>query len=88
MTVYDLARCLPAIPNLRVLCRALAALDVVLGSDRDDRRHFYDTAWAPGEDLTSMGDGSVIEYSITFTAAGAHLRGFDHESTMSSGTAW
>lgn len=82
VTVYDVARCLPAIPELRALCRALAALDVVLSPD-DERYHLYDTAWAPGEELASMYDGAGNEYSVVFTAAGAYVRGFDHESPMS-----
>lgn len=84
MTVYDVARCLPAIPELRALCRALAALDVVLSPETDDDAyHLYDTAWAPGEELASMWDGAGNEYSVVFTAAGAYVRGFDHESPMS-----
>ncbi|WP_103352266.1 hypothetical protein [Amycolatopsis sp. CA-128772] len=83
MTVYDLARRLPAIPELRLLCRALATLDAVLDPGSEDRRHLYDHAWAPGEELASMRDGAGNEYSIVFTAAGAFVRGFDHESPMS-----
>ncbi|MCX2950286.1 hypothetical protein [Lentzea sp. NEAU-D7] len=83
MTAYDVARLLPAIPELRALCRALAVLDVVLDPDSDDRHHDFDTAWVPGEELASMDDGSGNEYSVTFTAAGAYVRGFDHESPMS-----
>lgn len=81
--MYDLARRLPAVAELRALCRALAALDVVLSPDDDDRYHLYDTAWAPGEELASMRDGAGNEYSVVFTAAGAYVRGFDHESPMS-----
>ncbi|WP_328615574.1 hypothetical protein OHS18_01255 [Amycolatopsis sp. NBC_00355] len=83
MTVYDLARRLPAVPDLRALCRALAALDVVLSPDSQDRYHLYDTAWAPGAELASKRDGAGNEYSVVFTAAGAYVRGFDHESPMS-----
>ncbi|WP_410566856.1 hypothetical protein [Amycolatopsis sp. cmx-4-61] len=83
MTVYDLARRLPAVPELRSLCRALAALDVVLDPGSQDRRHGYAPAWAPGEELASMRDGAGNEYSIVFTRAGAFVRGFDHESPMS-----
>lgn len=83
MTVYDVARRLPSIPDLRVLCRALATLDVVLSPDSEDRYHLYDAAWAPGEELASMRDGAGNEYSVVFTAAGAYVRGFDHESPMS-----
>jgi hypothetical protein len=83
VTVYDLARRLPAVPDLRALCRALAALDVVLNPGSEDRRHLYDTDWAPGEELASMRNGAGDEYSVVFTAAGAYVRGFDHESPMS-----
>jgi hypothetical protein len=83
VTVYDLARALPAIPDLRALCRGLAVVDVVLNPDSRDRYHLYDTGWAPGEELASMRDGAGNEYSVVFTAAGTYVRGFDHESPMS-----
>ncbi|MEU7477213.1 hypothetical protein AB0A63_14595 [Lentzea sp. NPDC042327] len=83
MTAYDVARLLPAIEELRALCRSLAVLDLVLNPDDDVRRHRFDASWAPGEELASMDDGSGNEYSVVFTAAGAYVRGFDHESPMS-----
>ena len=83
VTAYDVARGLPAIPDLRAHCRALAVLDVVLDPGSDDRHHLYDTAWAAGEELASLRDGSGNEYDVVFTAAGAYVRGFDHESPMS-----
>ncbi len=83
VTAHDVACRLPAIPELRLLCRALAALDVVLNPGDDYRYHRYGTAWAPGEELASMRDGAGNEYDIVFTAAGAYVRGFDHESPMS-----
>ncbi|WP_191305790.1 hypothetical protein [Lentzea cavernae] len=83
MTAYDVARRLPAIPELHALCRALGVLDVVLDPGSEDRYHLYDSAWAPGEQLASMRDGAGNEYSVVFTAAGAYVRGFDHESPMS-----
>ncbi|SER15904.1 hypothetical protein [Lentzea albida] len=76
-------RNLPGIPELRALCRAFAALDVLLDPDGVERHHSYSTTWAPGEELASMRDGSGNEYDIVFTAAGAYVRGFDHESPMS-----
>ncbi|MFD4640679.1 hypothetical protein ACFWN2_25410 [Lentzea sp. NPDC058436] len=83
MTAYDVAQRLPAIKELRALCRVLGALDVVLDPESEDRYHLHDLAWAPGQELASMRDGSGNEYSIVFTAAGAYVRGFDHESPMS-----
>ncbi|MDQ2587961.1 hypothetical protein [Saccharothrix yanglingensis] len=83
MTAYDIADKLPAIPELRDLCRVLAVLDAVLDPDNEDRHHSYDPAWAPGEELASQKDGGGNEYSIVFTASGAYVRGFDHESPIS-----
>jgi hypothetical protein len=83
VTAYDVAQRLPAIEELRALCRALAALDVVLDPGSEDRYHLFDPAWAPGQQLASRRDGAGNEYSIVFTAAGAYVRGFDHESPMS-----
>ncbi|MFD9702727.1 hypothetical protein [Lentzea sp. NPDC059081] len=83
MTAYDVARRLPSIPDMRALCRALAALDVVLDPDTEDRYHLYDPSWGPDQQLASMRDGSGNEYSVVFTTAGAYVRGFDHESPMS-----
>ncbi|MET9226857.1 hypothetical protein [Lentzea sp. NPDC003310] len=82
MTVYDVARRLPEIVELRALCRAVAALEIVLSPD-DDTYYRYTTAWASNEELASMRNGSGDEFDVVFTAAGAYIRGFDHESPMS-----
>ncbi|WP_405985363.1 hypothetical protein [Streptomyces sp. NBC_00872] len=54
MTAYDVARRLPAIDDLRNLCRSLAVLDAVLSPDREYRYRYYsfDSAWADGETAT------------------------------------
>ena len=83
MTVYDVARRLPAIAELRDLCRALAMLDAILSPDRVDRYYSMNAAWADGEETASMRNGSGDEYSIVFSTAGVYVRGFDHESPMS-----
>lgn len=83
VTVYDVARRLPAIGDLRNLCRSLAVLDAVLSPDWEYRYYSFNPAWAVGEEMASMRDGSGDEYSIVFSAVGAYVRGFDHESPMS-----
>ncbi|MFD7712971.1 hypothetical protein [Streptomyces sp. NPDC059786] len=83
MTVYDVARRLPAINELRDLCRSLAMLDAILSPDWESRYYYFGSAWADGEELASMRNGSGDEYSIVFSAAGACVRGFAHESEMS-----
>ncbi len=59
MTTYDLARRLPAIPELRPLCRALAVLDLPVSPNIQNRCHHYDTEWrAPGEQMASEQDSA------------------------------
>lgn len=83
MTVYDVARRLPAVADLRNLCRSLAMLDAILSPDWEDRYYSFNAGWADGEEMASMRNGSGSEYSIVFSAAGAYVRGFDHEAPMS-----
>lgn len=83
MTVLDLARRLPGIADLREHCRALAMLEAVVSPEWASRYYSFNSAWAPGQQTASMRDGSGSEWSIVFSAAGAYIRGFDHESPMS-----
>ncbi|MFI6694575.1 hypothetical protein ACIBLA_22995 [Streptomyces sp. NPDC050433] len=83
MTAYDVARRLPAIGDLRNLCRSLAVLDAILSPDWEYRYYSFNSGWAQGEEMASMRNGSGDEYSIVFSSAGAYVRGFDHESPMS-----
>ncbi|MFD4814922.1 hypothetical protein [Streptomyces sp. NPDC058418] len=83
MTVYDVARRLPAIGDLRNLCRSLAVLDMILSPDWEYRYYSFNSAWTDGNEMASMCNGSGDEYSIVFSAVGAYVRGFDHESPMS-----
>ncbi|MEV0281109.1 hypothetical protein AB0I22_32635 [Streptomyces sp. NPDC050610] len=83
MTVYDVARQLPSIADLRNLCRSLAMLDAILSPDWEGRYYSFNAGWSDGEETASMRNGSGNEYSIVFSAAGAYVRGFDHEAPMS-----
>ncbi|MFI6564124.1 hypothetical protein [Streptomyces sp. NPDC050534] len=83
MTVYDVARRLPTIAELRDLCRSLAMLDAILSPDWESRYYPFNATWAEGEEMASMRNGSGDEYSIVFSAAGVYVRGFGHESPMS-----
>ncbi|MDQ1289186.1 MAG: hypothetical protein QG622_2752 [Actinomycetota bacterium] len=64
---------------LRDRCRALAVLDLII--DGDDPTHIYTTAWGDDE-ATLMSNGSGDEWNIVFTADGAFIRVFTHESAM------
>ncbi|SEO21868.1 hypothetical protein [Actinacidiphila rubida] len=83
MTVHDVARVLPEIEVLREHCRSLAVLEAVLSPDWESRYCSFDDHWSEEESMASMRDGSGNEYAIVFSAAGAYVRGFDHESPMS-----
>jgi hypothetical protein len=83
MTAHDVARALPDVPVLWETCRSLAMLEAILCPDWEQRQYSFDSRWAPGEELASMRNGSGDSYSIVFSAAGAFIRGFDHESPMS-----
>lgn len=82
VTVYNVARQLPSIADLRNLCRSLAMLDAILSTDWEGRYYSFNAGWADSEEMASMRNGSGDEYSIVFSAAGAYVRGFDHEAPM------
>lgn len=77
------SRRLPEIATLRDRCRALAMIEAIVCPEWESRYYSFDTAWADGEQMASMSNGSGDEYSIVFTPAGVFIRGFDHESPMS-----
>lgn len=73
---------LPALADLRNLCRSLAMLDAILSPERESRYPSFDANGAVGEEMASTRDGSGDEYSIVFSAAGGYVRGFGHETAM------
>ncbi|MFG3715526.1 hypothetical protein [Micromonospora sp. NPDC047730] len=84
VTVHDVVRALPDIQVLRERCRALAMLDAIMSPEWELRYYSFDSRWAPDEQMASMRNGSGDVWSIVFSPAGAFIRGFDHESPMSS----
>ncbi len=54
-----------------------------MSPDWEYRYFSFDPAWGEGEQVVSMRNGSGDDWSITFTAAGIYVRGFDHESALS-----
>ncbi|MBQ1072842.1 hypothetical protein KBX06_06665 [Micromonospora sp. C31] len=80
MTVYDIAARLPPIDVLRDRCKALAVLECVV----DGGEPYYDYVRTWGADEAALMDnGSGDEWTVVFTADGAFIRVFDHESAMS-----
>jgi len=57
-------------------------LDAILCPEWEYRYHSFNARWAGGEAMASMRDGCGDGYFILFTAAGAIMKGFVHESEV------
>ncbi|GAB3836974.1 hypothetical protein GCM10029963_01410 [Micromonospora andamanensis] len=79
MTVYDIAAKLPSIDVLRDRCTALAVLECIVNSG--EPYYAYTRAWGDDE-AALMNNGSGDEWAVVFTADGAFIRVFAHESAM------
>jgi hypothetical protein len=74
---------LPDIDSLRKLSKSLAMLDAIISPEWESRYYSFNSKWSQGEEMASMRNASGDEYFLLFTAAGAILKGFAHESPMS-----
>ncbi|MFF9068269.1 hypothetical protein ACF09E_23255 [Streptomyces sp. NPDC014891] len=83
VTVYDVARALPGIEELRDHSRGLAMVEAVLCPEWESRYYSFDAHWSETEQLASMKNGSGDEYTIVLSPAGVFARAFAHESPMS-----
>lgn len=83
MTPQELAARLPDPTTLHRVSLAVAALDVVMSSDWEERYFAFDPTWDDGEEYASMANGSGDSYHIVFSDQGVVIRGFDHESDLS-----
>ncbi|MFG2904290.1 hypothetical protein ACGF13_04400 [Kitasatospora sp. NPDC048286] len=80
----DLLNRLPAIPDLRDRCRALAMLDAIICPDDWAARYYsFDSAWGEGEEMASMRDGEGSDWFMVFSPAGVYGRGFGHGAANS-----
>ncbi|MER5306813.1 hypothetical protein ABT034_03290 [Streptomyces sp. NPDC002773] len=77
MTVYDVARALPGIEELRDHCRGLAMVEAIVCPEWGDRYYSF------AKEVALMRDGQGDEYTIVFSPAGALVHGFAHEAPMS-----
>ena len=83
MTPQELVTHLPDPSSLHRVVQAIAALDVVMSSDWEERYFSFDPTWDDGEEYASMRNGSGDSYHIVFSDRGVVIRGFDHESDLS-----
>lgn len=58
-------------------------LDAIIERERDYRYYSFNSEWASNELMASMRNGQGDSWFCGFGAAGAFLKGFDHESVMS-----
>lgn len=58
---------------------ALATLDAVLCAEWEGRFYSFNAAWAGGQRMASMRDGSGDEFFIVFEAERAFIKGLAHE---------
>ncbi|HEX5540690.1 MAG TPA: hypothetical protein VFX60_03885 [Micromonospora sp.] len=79
MNVYDVAAKLPSIEVLRERCKALAVLECIVAGG--EPYYAYTRAWGDDE-AALMNNGGGDEWAVVFTADGAFIRVFDHESAM------
>jgi hypothetical protein len=77
---------LPETRTLEKIAQSLAMLDAIMSPEWDYRYFSFNAKWDPvvGERMASMRNGSGDEYLLLFAAGGAILKGFDHESPMST----
>ncbi|MBQ1019841.1 hypothetical protein KBX71_18510 [Micromonospora sp. D93] len=80
MTAYEIAARLPTIDLLRRRCKALAVLERII--DGGEPYYGYTSRWGADE-AALMSNGSGDEWAVVFSAEGAFIRVFDHESAMS-----
>jgi hypothetical protein len=74
---------LPDIDGLRRTLQSVAMLDAILCPEWQLRYYSFNAAWAVGEQMGSMRNGSGDDFFGHFSAAGCWLKGFAHEYPMS-----
>ncbi|MCC7422988.1 MAG: hypothetical protein IT428_22155 [Planctomycetaceae bacterium] len=82
ISTRDLSR-LPDVDELRRTLQSMAMLDAILCPEWEFRYYSFNAAWADGEQMGSMRNGSGDDFFAHFSSAGCWLKGFTHESLMS-----
>lgn len=70
------------VDQIKRLTQSLAVLDAIICPEWEDRYYSFDAHWGDGEMMASMRNGSGDEWYLLFTAAGAIMKGLDHESAL------
>ncbi|MBW8184896.1 hypothetical protein [Shewanella nanhaiensis] len=75
---------MPEISELKKLLQSLAMLDAIMSPEWDERYYSFNSKWDENEQMGSMRNGCGDDFSVLFNQAGCFVKGFDHESAMSS----
>jgi hypothetical protein len=75
---------LPSISDLKKLLKSLAVLDAISSPEWDSRYYSYNANWSSDEEMGSMRNGCGDEFYVLFNSHGCFIKGFAHESAMSS----
>ena len=79
-TLAKLNEILPSVEEFRARSRGAALLEAIVCPEWQYRYFSYNCAWAPGEQLGSLRNGSGAHHFALFTNDGCFLKGFDPES--------
>jgi hypothetical protein len=66
----------------------MAMLDAILCPEWEFRYYSFNAAWADGEQMGSMRNGSGEDFFAQFSSVGCWLKGFAHECLLSSTRPW
>ena len=75
---------MPEVLELKKLLQSLAMLDAIMSPEWDERFYSFNSKWDDNEQMGSMRNGCGDDFSVLFNQDGCFIKGFDHESAMSS----
>ncbi|MFK8013469.1 MAG: hypothetical protein AB8B80_15630 [Marinicellaceae bacterium] len=75
---------MPSINDLKMLLKSLAALDAIVSPEWESRYYSFNSQWGEDEQMGSMRNGCGDEFFVLFNSHGCFIKGFAHESAMSS----
>jgi len=75
---------IPSINDLKMLLKSLAALDAIISPEWDYRYYSFNSQWGMNEQMGSMRNGCGDEFFVLFNQHGCFIKGFAHDSAMSS----
>ncbi|MFK8160831.1 MAG: hypothetical protein AB8H12_00065 [Lewinella sp.] len=73
---------LPSPAELKIICKAISALEAIICQDWEYRYYSYQSGWSETEELFEMRNGQGDQMLILFSEQGTCINGFAHESEM------